>query len=445
MAKRPANLTYGVEDRPPWSSLFLLSVQHIFLMSSTLVLPVVLVTMIGGSFEEVRAVLALTMISCGVGTILQAVRWGVLGSGFLCPNLCGPNFFAASMQAAWLGGLPLMRGMTIVAGLVEAVFAGSVHRLRSFFPPEITGLVVLMVAVGLIPLGVTKCFGVTFSGEPIRGMNLLVAAMTVLLMVLINLRSRKLKLYNALIGLVCGYLLSWAVGLLNVAQFDRVILAPWLGLPYFKGIFTLDFRWSLMPTFAIVSITGALKTIGNLIMCEKVNDEAWREPDMKRIGRGLLADSIAVTVSGLIGGLASDSSASNVALSGASGATSRWIGYGAGTIFIILAFSPKIASLLSIMPTPVMGAILVFVTCFMIMSGFQIILGSGPDPRKAFVIGIPLVFGLSVDLLPGIYTSIPHWLEFLVSSPLTLSTVLAIILNLALRHKIEAAGPAVKT
>ena len=84
-------------------------IQHIFLMSSTLVLPVALVTEIGGSLAEVQATVAMTMVACGIGTIMQAARWHGIGSGYLCPNLCGPNFFAASIGAAWLGGLPLMR------------------------------------------------------------------------------------------------------------------------------------------------------------------------------------------------------------------------------------------------------------------------------------------------------------------------------------------------
>ena len=111
MARRPAGLIYWVDEKPPAFELAVLAVQHIFLMSSTLVLPVVLIREIGGSFDQVRAVVALTMIACGLGTIVQAMRWRGIGSGFLCPNLRGPNFFGASVEAAWLGGLPLMRGM----------------------------------------------------------------------------------------------------------------------------------------------------------------------------------------------------------------------------------------------------------------------------------------------------------------------------------------------
>ena len=168
MATKPASLIYGVDDSVPPGALALLAVQHIFLMSSSIVLPIVLVNEIGGSFMDVRAVVALTMITCGIGTILQALRLPGLGSGFLCPNLCGPNFFAASMTAAWLGGIPLMRGMTIFAGLVEIVFARFVHRLAFLFPAEVTGLVVFMVGVGLIPVGVSRFLHIDFSGEPIE-------------------------------------------------------------------------------------------------------------------------------------------------------------------------------------------------------------------------------------------------------------------------------------
>ena len=434
MARRPPGLVYAENERPPLPALAALGLQHIFLMSSTLVLPVVLVSEIGGSFSQVRGVVALTMIACGIGTIAQALRLPGFGSGFLCPNLCGPNFFGACMSAAWLGGLPLMRGMTIAAGLVEVVFARVIRRLGFLFPPEITGLVVLMVAESLVPLAASKFLGIAFEDEPISSHGLAVAALTLLTMIAANVWGRgKLRLYGVLIGMIAGYALSLATGLFGAADLARLGHLPWVVLPWLDGMTDLAFRWSLLPAFVIVSVTGALKSMGNLIMCEKVNDADWKAPDLDRIGNGLVADSTAVLVSGLIGGMASDTSASNVALSAASGATSRFIGFAAGAIFVALGFSPLTSGLLSLMPSPVMGAILMFVTSFMLLSGVQIILGSGMDARKTFAVGIALIFGLSLDIIPALYAGVPWWLRSLFESSLTLTTVIAVVLNQLLR------------
>jgi NCS2 family nucleobase:cation symporter-2 len=242
-------------------------------MSSTLVLPVVLVSEIGGSFAQVRGVVALTMIACGIGTIVQAVRVRSFGSGFLCPNLCGPNFFGLSMTAAWLGGLPLMRGMTILAGLYEVLFARAIKRLGFLFPPEITGLVVLMVAESLIPIGTSKFLGISYVDEPISGKNLALATVTLFAMVAANVWGRgKLRLYGVLVGMATGYTLSVMTGLFGAEQWQNLNSCPWVALPWVEGMTQLSFRWSLLPAFLIVSTTGALKSMGNLTMCEKIND-----------------------------------------------------------------------------------------------------------------------------------------------------------------------------
>lgn len=435
MARKPEHLIYGVDDRPPPGPLALLALQHVILMSSTIVLPIVLIKEIGGSFEDVRSVVALTMMACGAGTILQAIRFGPIGSGYLCPNICGPNFFSACASAAWLGGIPLMRGMTIAAGLVEAVMAGVIERIRFLFPAEITGLVILMVGTSLIPLGASKFLGLNYTGEPINSLNVAIASLTLIAMIGINVWGRgKVRLYSVLTGLSVGYVLSVCTGLVTARQFNELAIAPWIALPHLAGgWFNVTFNWSLLPTFAIVSICGGLKSMGNLLMCQTINDADWKEPNMKNLGRGLMADSICVALCGLIGGMASDTTSSNVSLSRASGATSRAIGFVAGGAFVVLGFSPKLAALLSIMPMPVMGAILLFVTCYMIMAGLQIIVSSHPDERKTFIIGLSLVFGLSLAALPQLYAGVYSWLRPLFESPLTLATVLAVVLNQFLR------------
>jgi NCS2 family nucleobase:cation symporter-2 len=116
----------------------------------------------------------------------------------------------------------------------------------------------------------------------------------------------------------------------------------------------------------------------------------------------------------------------------------------AGGLFILLGLFPKVSGILSMMPAPVMGAILIYVSSFMIVSGIQIILGSGMDTRKTFVIGVALIFGLSLDIQPSLFADVPYFLRPLVDSSLTLSTIIAVLLNQILRAR-DAKPPSPET
>jgi len=121
------------------------------------------------------------------------------------------------------------------------------------------------------------------------------------------------------------------MGILTVDDFEKVSNAPLIALPG-VGVtfFKFSFKWSLLVPFVIVSLCGSLKTFGNLITAQKINDAQWKGPDLKNVGNGLFADSLSVISSGLLGGMATDTSASNVGMSLATGATSRVIGFCAG-------------------------------------------------------------------------------------------------------------------
>jgi NCS2 family nucleobase:cation symporter-2 len=100
---------------------------------------------------------------------------------------------------------------------------------------------------------------------------------------------------------------------------------------------------------------------------------------------------------------------------------------------ILLAFLPKLAALFAVMPDPVMGEILIYVACYMILAGIQVITSRMLDARRIFVVGIALIFGLSVDMVPGLYREMPDLIQPLFSSSLSISTVLVVILNLLFR------------
>ncbi|MEI7981555.1 MAG: solute carrier family 23 protein [Bacteroidota bacterium] len=431
MATPPKGMIYGVDDKPPFFVTVLLGLQHIFTMSSMLVLPVVIVQEIGGNFLEINSVVSFSMIAAGFGTILQSLKRGPIGSGYLCPNLCGPSYMAVSLEAGWLGGLPLMHGMIMLSGLAEMAFAQVIPKLKKLFPPEITGLVVIMVGVALIPLGVSRFIGVEYSGDSIEAPKIIIACITLGVMIGLNLWGKgKIRLYGVLIGIIVGYLLSLLAGLIGSAELKQVSQTPLFALPG-QGVkmFRYAFDPSLIIPFVLISIIQCLKSFGNIITCQKLSDDDWKEPDLKNVGKGLMASGISVFTCGLLGGVATDTSASNVGLSAATGANSRIIAWSAGGIFILLGFLPKMAALFTIMPQPVMGAIVVFVTCFMLISGMQIILANPISTRMIFIIGISMIFGLSADISSSLFFTVPSWLVPVCSSSLTVSAMLAVILN----------------
>jgi hypothetical protein len=149
MFKKPSNLIYGVEDKPPVFENIILGIQHISIFFISICFPVIIVTYLGDSIDEqtARGFISFSMISAGLVTIFQSFKESPVGSGYFIQSVCGPSYMSASMMAAASGGLPLLFGMTGFVGAVEVVFSRFMNRLRFLFPTEVTGVIVLMVGI----------------------------------------------------------------------------------------------------------------------------------------------------------------------------------------------------------------------------------------------------------------------------------------------------------
>lgn len=433
MAKKPADLIYGVDDKPPLSTVLLLGLQHVSVMSVGWIIVVVIVTGIGGTSGQAESVIQMSMIVSGIATILQARTKGPIGSGYLCPLSCGPAYIAASISAGKAGGLPLVFGSLLASGLFEALLSRIMQRLRALFPPEVTGLVVSMVGIELIALAAPRFLGVTGPGSSHNLRAVAVALFTLAAMIGPTVWGEgMLRLYPVLSGLVVGYLSAYTVGLLTWPQLSAMLAAPVINLPA-RAQPGWAFSFAVLPAFLIASLASTLKAVGDLSLCQKINDAEWKRTDMKSVSGGVLAGSIGTIGAGLLGGAGQSTFSSNVGLAIATKATSRHVALPCGIILILLAFCPKLAAVFAVMPQPVMGAILVYVACFMIVAGVQVMTSRMLDARKTFVVGIALIFGLSVKMVPGLYADVPEALSSLFSSSLSLSTVLVVVLNLLLR------------
>jgi xanthine permease XanP len=433
MAKRPANLIYAVDEMPPLPTMLLLGIEHIFILSIAFIFPVVIVSEIGGTPEEAQTLISMAMIATGFTTILQAINKGPIGSGYLCPLVNGPAFIPASLLAGKAGGLALIFGMTAFAGGFEGLFSLVVAKMRRFFPPEVTGVIVMMVGIEVIPIAIPKFFGID-SAHTLPDMHsLLVAIFTIAVIAGFNVWGKgKMRLYSLLIGMAAGYIASFATGLLSYDNIRIFTESPIIRLPQIGG-FGISFNQLFIVPFAVAALSSALKTMGDLAICQKTNDASWKRLEMISVSRGIRACAVGNIASGFLGALGQSVSSSNIGLAIATGATSRYIGFTAGIILILLAFLPKLAAIFVIMPTPVMGASLVFAVCFMILAGMQIIMSRMIDARKTFVIGLSIIFGLSYDYIPGLYSNVSPWAGTIFSSSLSVATISAILLNMFFR------------
>jgi len=440
MVQKPSNLIFGVDESPGKGTLVLLALQHISVMSIAFIIPVVIVDAIGGTPEEARDLIAMAMLATGVGTILQGINRGPVGSGYLCPLVNGPAFLSASLMAGKAGGLSLIFGMTAVAGVFEGLFSRVVAKMRAVFPAEVTGTIVLMVGIEIVPIAVQKFLGVDKIHSVPDGRAVAVAVITLLAMAGFNVwGAGKLRLYSVLLGMIVGYVAAFFAGLLTLENIKAMLDAPLFSFPA-VGRYGLSFQAALLVPFLVAVLSSALKTMGDVTTCQRINDARWKRPDMMNISRGVLACSLGNVLSGLLGALGQSVSSSNIGLSIATGATSRRIACGTGILLVLLAFLPKLSSVFVIMPTPIMGASLIFAVSFMILAGIQIIMSRMIDSRKTFVIGISIIFGLSVDFAPELYRHVHPWIQPFFSSSLSLATICAVLLNLLFRIGIAKAA-----
>jgi xanthine permease XanP len=429
--KKPPDIVHGLEEAPPAVVTLLCGVQHVGLMAINLVYPLLVFRVAETPANVVVDLVGAGMLVVAAGTLLQALRVGPLGSGFMCPAVFTATYLGPSMIAAKLGGLPLVFGMTIFAGCLEAVLAPLLNRLRPIFPPEISGLVIFMIGLSASIAGLRLMLGGT--GAPVTPAEWSVAAITLATMVILSVWGRGMaRMLCALVGLVIGYIAAAIAGMFDVAQSDAVGAAAWVDLPQL-GQVSWSFDLGLAVPFAIAALAAAMKALGVITICQRTNDAEWVRPDMSSIKGGVLADGAATALSGLAGAAGTNTSAMNVGLAAMTGVTSRRVAFAVATILALLAFVPKLAAVVASMPRSIMMAALLFAVSSVIIQGIQVMSSRLFDARRSLTIALAIVAGIAVDIFPAIAQATPLAAGPLVGSSLVLATVTALGLNLLFR------------
>jgi OHCU decarboxylase len=425
---------HPVDQVLPPGRLAVYGAQHVMAFyAGAVIVPILLATSLGLPKSDLIYLIQADLFTCGVASIIQSVGfWKV---GVRLPLLQGVTFTAVApmiaigrAQGGGTKGLLAIYGAVIVAGVVTFFAAPYVSRLLKLFPSVVTGTVITVIGVTLLPVAAQDAGG----GDPTAAnfasdKNLWQAALTLVVIILIYkfFRGRFLATVAVLAGLLIGTLVSTIFG---IPDFSEVKHANVVGVttPFHFGSPT--FVLTAILSMILVMFITAVETTGDVFATGEIVEKPIRRDD---IARALRADGLATTIGGILNSFPYTCFAENVGLVRLTRVRSRYVVATAGGIMIVLGLFPKIGAIVASIPLPVLGgaALVMFGTVAVI--GIQT-LGRVDfhDDRNVVIVAVSLGLALIPVAFPAFFHRASSNVQILVGSGITLGALTAIILNL---------------
>ena len=427
--ERPVELIYALDERPPWLQLLALGFQHVAVICPYLVMVVLVVEAAKLPHGTAQSAVGLAMIAVAFTTVLQSLRVGQVGSGYLCPPVVSAIYLPSSIAAAASFGLPAVCGMVMFAGACEVGVSFLIKRTRKLFPAVVSGVVIMAVGLELGRIGAGVLFVHNAAHPDLTTNSFATAACALATMTGLAIWAKGWpRLFCSLIGILVGYLAAAAFHVFPLSFFADYAAAHFFAVPDVSFL-SYSFAPTLAAPFAIAGLASGLRVIGVLTTCQQMNNAAWRRPDMQNIEAGVRADGLGCLAGGLLGVPGMSGSPSLVSIEKTTGATSRVIAWSIALWLIILSCLPKFAGLIVNMPRPVMAAALFFNGALMLVAGMQIIASRPITLRATVVIGFSILAAMTVALYPEFYQSLPGWTQQFTGSIISMAVVVAVPLN----------------
>ncbi|HWL97429.1 MAG TPA: 2-oxo-4-hydroxy-4-carboxy-5-ureidoimidazoline decarboxylase [Nocardioidaceae bacterium] len=436
---------HPVDEVLPVGRLAVYGFQHVLAFyAGAVIVPILLAGAIGLNTQQLVHLINADLFTCGIASIIQSV--GFWKIGVRLPLLQGVTFTAVSPMIAiglaaggGTDGLLVIYGAVIVAGLVTLLIAPFFSRLIRFFPPVVTGSVILIIGIALLPVAALDAVGGGEHPQPGNGRNLAYALGTLLLIVLIQ---RVFKGFMAtvavLVGLVAGTLVAWSLG---DASFGAVADADWVGVttPFYFG--WPKFSFAAVVSMIVVMLITAVETTGDVFATGEIVDKRIGRND---ISRALRADGLATAVGGVLNSFPYTCFAENVGLVRLTRVKSRYVVAAAGVLMILIGLVPKAGAVVAGIPHPVLGGAALAMFATVAVVGIQTLSRVDfHDHRNVIIVGSAVGLAMLVTTQPGVATAVPEWAQVILGSGITLGSISAILLNIVFHHVGRDFGPAV--
>ncbi|MEH7505917.1 nucleobase:cation symporter-2 family protein [Neobacillus drentensis] len=409
-----------------------LGIQHVLAMyAGAVIVPLIVGGALKFSGEQLTYLVSIDILMCGIATILQVWQNRFFGIGL--PIVLGCTFTAVGPMIAIGGqyGISSIYGSILISGIVVIVISQFFGKLIKFFPPVVTGSVVTIIGITLIPVAMNNIAG--GQGSPDFGSisNISLAFGTLLFIILLYRFTKGfIRSISILLGLAAGTIVASFMGKVN---FTAVADASWFHMvkPFYFG--TPTFEWTPIITMTLVAIVSMVESTGVYFALSDITGKNLTEKDLSK---GYRAEGLASIIGALFNAFPYTTYSQNVGLVQLSGVKSKNVIYTMGGMLVFLGFIPKIGAFTTVIPTSVLGGAMVAMFGMVIAYGIKML--SKVDfasQENLLIIACSVGMGLGITAVPDVFSHLPESVNILTSSGIVSGSLTAIFLNIVFNAK----------
>ncbi|KON69833.1 nucleobase:cation symporter-2 family protein [Peribacillus butanolivorans] len=404
-----------------------LGLQHVLAMyAGAIVVPLIVGGALGLTAAQLTYLVSIDILMCGIATLLQVWKNKFFGIGL--PVVLGCTFTAVSPMIA-VGtqyGVTTIYGAILVSGLIVVIISKFFGKLARFFPPVVTGSVVMIIGITLIPVAINNLGGGQGAADFGALNNVGLGFGTLLFIIFMyKFSTGFVRSISILLGLLVGTFVAFFLGKVD---FSSVASATWLHLPHFFYFGTPTFNITAIITMTLVAIVSLVESTGVYYALGEITDKEISEDDL---ARGYRSEGIAIMLGGLFNAFPYTAFSQNVGLIQLSGIKTRNVIYTAAGMLILIGFVPKIGAFTTIIPSSVLGGAMVAMFGMVIAAGIKML--SKVDfasQENLLIIACSVGMGLGVTVVPELFAQIPESIQILTDNGIVAGSLTAIFLNI---------------
>ena len=422
-----SSLFYRLRDRLPLQTAALVSLQHVLAMFVGVIsVPLLVAKELKLPAPDTAYLVSMGLLASGLGTFVQVRGIGRFGSRLLAIQGTSFAFLTPLIQAGEAGGLALMVGMSIICSPTELILAQFLVRLQRIFTPLVSGAVVLLIGLSLIPVGFhTMASGL--GGNVPSWLPLAVTGLVLLLVLILNALNSPWSRVGAIpIALGAGYLVCLLIGAIPIHAEPP---SNWIQIPI-PLAYGFAFRPEFLVAFILPYIITTLETVGDVTATSQLSDEPISGPVYwERIRGGVMGDSLNSLVAGLLNSFPSTTFAQNNGVIQLTGVAARQVGYWVAAILCLLGLLPGFGRWIALLPGPVLGAVTFLLFGFVATAGIRILQRVHLGHRELLILAFSLGTGIGVQSVPEVLDPLPQALHLVFASGITTGGICAFLLN----------------